>query len=226
MAYFRNVSALGRVFFPSLLWKMPAEKKELYLTFDDGPIQEITPWVLSLLKEYNARATFFCIGENIEKYPSILNQILKEGHSLGNHSHNHLNGWKTPTPHYLQNVILAEEAISENLSAGNNNLKNGDEFKLAENFGKIFRPPYGRIKPKQILELKKLGFTIAMWNVICGDFDKNLSSDKCFNNVTEVAKPGSIIVFHDSLKASANLKEVLPRVLKYYSEKGFVFKGL
>lgn len=226
MTYYRTASALGRIIFPSLLWKMPAEKKELYLTFDDGPTQEITPWVLSLLKQYKAHATFFCIGENIEKNPEILAQILAEGHSVGNHSHNHLNGWKTPTLQYLQNVNLAEEAISKNLSAGSNNLKNGYELKLAENFCKIFRPPFGRIKPKQILELKKLGFTIVMWNVICGDFDKNLPSDKCFKNVTEVAKSGSIIVFHDSIKASANLKEVLPRVLKHYSEKGFKFKGL
>ena len=112
---YKYITAAGKLLFPSLLWNVPVTKKTLYVTFDDGPVPEITPWVLSLLKEYNAKATFFCIGENVKKYPDIFNQVLAEGHRIGNHTYNHLNGWKTPAKVYVQNTLLAEETIRKNL---------------------------------------------------------------------------------------------------------------
>lgn len=212
MAYLKNISKLGRLLAPSLLWNMPSNKNNIYLSFDDGPHPAITPWVLETLKHYQAKATFFCIGENIEKFPETFKQLISEGHSIGNHTHNHLKGWKTSTSVYLENTKKAEASISK--------------FSEINHKRKLFRPPYGKIKPSQAKQLQELDYKIVMWDVLSGDFDTSISAEKCFQNVLENTKPGSIIVFHDSEKASENLKQVLPRVLKYYSEKGFEFKGL
>lgn len=250
--------------YPSLLWNVPAKNNTLYLTFDDGPIPEITPWVLSLLKDFNAKATFFCIGDNIAKHPEVFKQILAEGHSIGNHSFNHLNGWKTAAEDYVKNVLLAENQISntssetesdkiENLkytsgqegeckvypqikqgisrsNLNNKNFSNPDLPSTSGNYApenlKLFRPPFGKISPVQIKKLQQRGYQIVMWDVLSEDYNRGLSAEKCFKNVINYAKPGSIIVFHDSLKASANLQEVLPKVLKFYKEKDYEFKGL
>lgn len=212
MFYFNNISALGRVFAPSLIWNMPRDKKTIYLSFDDGPHPEITLWVLEILKAYNAKATFFCVGENITKYPEIFQQLLSEGHSFGNHTYNHLKGWKTPTDMYLENVLKAETVIGK--------------FSATKIENKLFRPPYGKIKASQAQRLKSLNYKIVMWDSLSGDFDENISAESCFQNVLKNTKAGSIIVFHDSEKAFRNLEKVLPRVLEYYSAKGFSFKGI
>ncbi len=231
MAYLKKISTIGKLLYPSLWWKLPSKQKNLYLTFDDGPNPEVTPWVLKILKESKARATFFCVGENVAKYPDIFQQILTEGHHIGNHTYNHLKGWKTSENVYLENVHLAEEAIFKNV----NKLKNLGEIhpgtfnpylKSKIETQKLFRPPYGKILPGQIKRLQKLGYKIVMWDVISGDFDAELSVEDCYQNVIKNCSSGSIVVFHDSIKAANKLKEVLPRVLQYYQEKGFEFKAV
>jgi peptidoglycan-N-acetylglucosamine deacetylase len=194
--------------YDSYTWSMPAAGKNLYLTFDDGPHPVATPFVLKQLKQYNALATFFCIGKNVEAYPDIFKQITDEGHTIGNHTYNHLNGWKTHDDVYLQNVLKASHVIDSNL----------------------FRPPYGRITSFQAKNLKPVmkgkEVNVVMWDVLSGDFDKKCSHENCLGNVLLSAVPGSIIVFHDSEKAYPNLEYALPRVLVYFSEKGYSFKSL
>jgi peptidoglycan/xylan/chitin deacetylase (PgdA/CDA1 family) len=182
---------------------MPGDKKELFLTFDDGPHPTITPFVLASLKQYDAKATFFCVGENVTRYPDVYQQILAEGHAVGNHTYNHINGWKTGDIIYLKNVILATQTIESNL----------------------FRPPYGRISKSQIKELAPV-FKIIMWDVLSGDFDLNLSPQKCLHNVVSNAGAGSVIVFHDSEKALPRLEYVLPKSLAYFTEKGYRMKRI
>ena len=203
-----------RWIYPRRIWTGPAEGNQIYLTFDDGPIPEVTPWVLDLLKEYRAKATFFCIGDNVKKHPEIFRRIVAEGHSIGNHTFNHLNGWSTDTSHYVQNVLKAEKILEINSSA---------EIR-AKN--RLFRPPFGRLRPLQAKELQKRGFKLVMWEIISEDYDRKVSSEKCFDNVSKNAKPGSIIVFHDSLKAQKNLEACLPKVLELFSQKGYVFAAL
>ena len=229
MAYLKKISTLGKFLYPSLLWNLPKTGNTLYLTFDDGPIPEVTPWALSLLKEYHAKATFFCIGENIVKHPEIFDQVLAEGHRIGNHSFNHLNGWKTPISTYIENVEKAEELIFEKQEARDKKQdfttgrkENRKETKIA----KLFRPPYGKITPKQIKTLQGKGYKIVMWEVISGDFDAKYSTENCLSNVLKNSKSGSIVVFHDSIKASEKLKEVLPKVLQHFHQKGFEFKAI
>jgi peptidoglycan/xylan/chitin deacetylase (PgdA/CDA1 family) len=213
------------------LWNLPQTGKTIYLTFDDGPIPEVTPWVLALLKEYQAKATFFCIGENIVKHPEVFDQILNDGHNFGNHTFNHLNGWKTDNATYIENVEKAQDIIFEKQKSRDGkqdhrreSIENIEGNK--NNYIKLFRPPYGKITPKQIKILKGTGFKIVMWEVISGDFDLNISAENCLNNVLHYSKAGSIVVFHDSIKASAILKEVLPKVLEYFHQKGFEFKAI
>jgi len=203
--------------YPSILRKLYPHRitrleapKSLYLTFDDGPIPAITPWVLRLLHDYNAKATFFCIGDNIKKNPDAFQQIIQQGHRIGNHTFNHLNGWKTSEENYVKNTVLAEQEI--------------EKFKKEEI--KFFRPPYGKITNSQAKKLVQLNYKIVMWDVLSGDFDQTISAEKCYNHVIKNTKAGSTIVFHDSIKASKNLKNVLPKVLKYYAEKGYRFEAL
>lgn len=191
--------------FPNYVWDMPLlDKKTIYLTFDDGPNPEITPWVLKTLKTYNAKATFFCIGDNVRKYPEVLKKTINEGHAIGNHSFNHLKGWKTNTEVYIENIEKAADSISS----------------------KLFRPPYGKIKNKQAKILMQRGYHIIMWSIIVFDWEKNLSKEDCLKNVIKNTQNGHIIVFHDSLKASKNMQYVLPKVLEYFSKKGYDFKSL
>ena len=194
--------------FPGFIWQMPDESqqennKELYLTFDDGPVQEVTPFVIDFLKQYNAKATFFCVGENIEENPEIFQELKDQGHSIGSHSYNHLSGWATENNQYLSNVDKAAKLSSSTL----------------------FRPPYGRIKLSQAKKIQE-NYKIIMWDVLSGDFDPKISAEKCYDNVVDNAHNGSIVVFHDSQKSYKVLKEVLPRVLDHYSELGYQFKSI
>ena len=207
-----KIPFLLKYLLPHRIWKFPSDEKAIYLSFDDGPIPEVTPWVLEQLKSYNAKASFFCIGDNVQKHPEVFREILAEGHSIGNHTYNHLNGWMTSTEKYVSNVLQAQEEIE---SFGNTEIP-----------VKLFRPPYGRLKENQARLLREKGFSIVMWEVLSIDYDARLTPEKCFQNVLKNAGPGSIIVFHDSLKAEKNLKAVLPKVLRYYSDKGYDFRAI
>ena len=186
---------------------MPNSENKIYLTFDDGPTPEITQWTLQQLKKHNAKATFFCIGDNIRKYPEIFKKVIEEGHSISNHTFNHLNGWKTSKQEYLENTKKCQSEI----------------YNLQSAICTLFRPPYGKIKPSQSRELRKLGYKIIMWDIISYDFDAKISKEKCLENVLKNVKSRSIIVFHDSIKAFSNLEYTLPKVLEILNKKGFVF---
>ena len=193
--------------FNNLVWDIPNSDKKIYLTFDDGPIPKVTEWVLDLLKSEEIKATFFCIGDNIKKHPEVYKRILSEGHQTGNHTFNHLNGWKTYTKSYLGNFKLCET----------------EHLKLNTEHSFLFRPPYGKIKPSQSKAIRQLGYKIIMWDVLSYDFDPTISVEKCLENVISNTEQGSIIVFHDSVKAEKNLKYVLPKAIQILKDKGFVF---
>lgn len=190
-------------YYSNFVWKIPTTEKIIYLTFDDGPTPEITEWTLTTLKKFNAKATFFCIGANVVKYPEIFQQIISDGHAIGNHTHQHVNGWHTDKEIYFRNIKKCEEVVKSNL----------------------FRPPYGRIKKSQY-ELIKEDYKVIMWDVLSGDFDPKTTPKKCLHNVKNNTTEGSVVVFHDSLKAADNLKYTLPKVLEYFTEKGYRFEKL
>ncbi len=189
--------------FPNFIWKMPTEEKVVYLTFDDGPIPEVTPWVMEQLATYDAKATFFCVGDNVKKHGSILQQLRENGHSIGNHTFNHLNGWQTDNVTYLRNVRKGAHAVHSEL----------------------FRPPYGKVKPSQAKFLNR-HYRVVMWDILSGDFDPNISREQCLENVIRNTQSGSIIVFHDSLKAKEKLEYVLPRTLAFLHQQGYRFEAL
>ncbi|MFI5149513.1 MAG: polysaccharide deacetylase family protein [Bacteroidia bacterium] len=191
---------LLKKFYPSMLWRVETTEKALYLTFDDGPHPEITPWVLNELKKAGARAVFFCVGDNIERYPELYQQILAEGHLCGNHTQNHLNGWESDSAAYLRNVAHCARQVQT----------------------PFFRPPYGRLKKTQAVRISK-HYRIVMWDVLSGDFDRNTSAEKCLENCIQYSRPGSIVVFHDSLKARKNLFAVLPEYLEEMKNRGYSF---
>jgi len=200
------------------MWSLPNNDSMVYLTFDDGPIPEITPWVLDLLKEHRAKATFFCIGENVNKHPSIFKRIIEEGHTIGNHTYNHLNGWNTKVDDYIQNCELFDEIIfqySKDISRGS---KSGPK--------KLFRPPYGKLTSRQSKYLQERGYKICMWDLLSGDFSQKTNPEKCLQNVINHISPGNVIVFHDSLKAEKNLRFVLPKVLDFIAENNWKCKAL
>ncbi|HEX2606641.1 MAG TPA: polysaccharide deacetylase family protein, partial [Flavisolibacter sp.] len=194
--------------FPEYIWSFDSQEKEVYLTFDDGPHPEITPWVLDQLKQYEAKASFFCIGNNVQKYPDVFELIRKEGHAIGNHTFHHLNGWKTSRNGYLSDIAKAAEWIDSSL----------------------FRPPYGRMKRRYARKLaasmSKEQVSIIMWDVLSADFDRSISSQQCLDNVINNYGPGSVIVFHDSEKAFPHLQQVLPAVLNDIKKKGYISKKI
>ena len=208
MFYFVKTPWWLKRIYHSYTWSMPGNEKILYLTFDDGPHPEITPFVLNQLKQYNALATFFCIGKNVVAYPEIYKQIIYEGHIAGNHTYNHLNGWQSDNEAYMKDIALASREINSNL----------------------FRPPYGRITSFQARNLKAAmqgkNAKVIMWDVLSADFDINCTPQQCLANVVLSATSGSIIVFHDSEKAYSRLEYALPKILNYYSEKGYLFKAI
>lgn len=195
--------------YPRLLWRMPADTKTLYLTFDDGPVPGPTDFVLDTLKQYNIEATFFCIGDNIRKHPYVFSRIVKEQHAIGNHTYNHLKGWQTDTDTYLQNIALCDQQIREHQSMPT---------------VQYFRPPYGRITRSQIKALPDR--TIVMWDVLTRDYDASQGAAQCLRGSLQATRNGSIIVFHDSLKAARNLYAVLPAYIEACLKQGYTFKAL
>jgi peptidoglycan/xylan/chitin deacetylase (PgdA/CDA1 family) len=193
-------SKIGERIFPTTTWSFPDRKKEIYITFDDGPVPETTPALLDLLNEYDAKATFFLIGKNVEKNPDLYQRILEEGHAVGNHTYSHVSGWKLGFEKYIEDITLARKFIDSD----------------------IFRPPYGKITPNQLKYLKK-EFNIVFWDVLSYDFSRKISEKKCLINVLSKYKDGSIIVFHDSVKASKNLNYALPRVLDHFKNLDYKF---
>lgn len=207
--YWIKTNSLIKRLFSNYVWDIPNHENKVYLTFDDGPIPEITQWILSQLKKYNAKATFFCIGNNIEKYPEIFNTVIQEGHTIGNHTFNHLNGWRTKTEEYIENFKSCEKKILETT--------------IYKQQSKLFRPPYGKIKSRQAKELIQKGYKIIMWDVLSADFNQTLTPEECLENVLSNVKAGSIIVFHDSIKSFKNLEYVLPKTLDFMRKQGYEF---
>lgn len=191
-------SRLPALFFPSLIWRVKTRSKLIYLTFDDGPVPEVTPQVLDILDAFGWKATFFCVGENVFRYPDLYQEILARGHRTGNHSYNHIRGFRYATEEYVQNVKKASEMIQS----------------------KLFRPPHGRIKPAQLKALRK-EYDIVMWDVITYDYDRGRSPERILKTIRRNLRKGSVVVFHDSLKAKANVLEVLPKALAFWQSKGY-----
>lgn len=194
---------------PGYTWQKQTEEKTLYLTFDDGPIPVVTPFVMDQLKVYDAKATFFCVGDNLEKNTGIAERLLSEGHKLANHTYNHLKGWQTPDEVYLDNVEQCER-----------------ELKKLQVQNRLFRPPYGRITGKQAAQIRKEGYELIMWDVLTNDYDTTLSPEVCLQKSIKHSEKGSIIVFHDSQKAQRNMMYVLPRYLDHFAKQGYTFDTL
>lgn len=203
--YLVKTPRLLKMLYPGLIWDTHQNSRCIYLTFDDGPIPIVTPFVLNILKQYNAKATFFCIGDNVRKHPEIFEQVKNEEHAIGNHTFNHLRGWATDNETYLANFLEADKLLNTNL----------------------FRPPYGRVKRAQVKLLRnaKPDLKIIMWNILSADFDIKLNPEACLNNVLKNTGNGDIVLFHDSLKAFDRLEYALPRAMEQWSKEGFVFKA-
>jgi peptidoglycan/xylan/chitin deacetylase (PgdA/CDA1 family) len=210
MFYFVKTPWLLKKMYPECVWNIDDAEKVLYLTFDDGPHPQVTPFVLQALAEYDAKATFFCVGENVQKYPEVYKQIMLHGHSTGNHTFDHVNGWHVSDEKYLENIRQAAGFIDS----------------------KLFRPPYGKITKFQIKTLtesyngKKPLYKIIMWDIVSGDFDHKIDAKKCASNVVKNLRDGSIIVFHDSEKAYPRMKEALMRTLEEGKKRGYRFEKL
>lgn len=202
--YLVKTPKIVKSFFSNLTWSIPShECRQVFLTFDDGPIPEVTPWVLEQLAIFDAKATFFCVGDNVQKHPQVFEAIEQAGHSVGNHTFNHLNGWQTENISFFHNIRRCAHLVHSPL----------------------FRPPYGKLKLKQIQFLQR-HYRIVMWDVLSGDFDANITQEQCLQNVLQNVENGSVVVFHDSLKANEKLRYVLPRVLETLTAEGYRFSAL
>jgi len=199
---------LGKIY-PALTWKVPVNEKKIYLTFDDGPVPEATDFVLDILKEFKAKATFFCVGENIRKYPDLFRRILAEGHSTGNHTFNHLNGWKTSDQRYIDNIKICQQEMDN----------------MMPEKSVLFRPPYGRITRSQIRQIQ-FQFKIVMWSLLTGDYDLSQTKEDCLRISQKLSAKGSILVFHDSLKTLQKLEYVLPELLSSLARQQFKLDSL
>lgn len=206
MFYWIKTNRLIKYIFSKYTWHLPNEERKVFLTFDDGPIPEVTEWVLSVLEEYNIKATFFCIGNNIINNKSLFHSIIKKGHAIGNHTQNHANGWQHTLETYINEIDQCNSTMRK------------ENFKTS-----LFRPPYGKIKRKQADFIIKNGGKIIMWDVLSADFDIAITKEQCLKNVINNATSGSIIVFHDSIKAYPNLKYTLPKAIEYLKAQGYQF---
>ncbi len=202
--YWVKTNRLIKKVFPNYVWDIPNDSKKVFLTFDDGPTPEITQWVLSQLKQHQAKATFFCIGNNIENHPEIFQKLLADGHAIGNHTFNHLNGWQQQNGKYLENIKACADAINN---------------RTAET--RLFRPPYGKVKRSQAKMLTALGYKIVMWDILSADFDHRITPQQCLDNVIKNVQSGSVVIFHDSVKGFKNLEYVLPKTLEFLKENGY-----
>ena len=190
-----------RVLFPGVIWRIPAKEKCVYLTFDDGPIPEVTPWVLDILDKYGVKATFFCVGDNVRKHPDIYQMVLDRGHRVGNHTYNHIQGLQYWTKNYLDNIEKAAEYIQSDL----------------------YRPPHGHMRFPQVVALRRK-YKIIMWDVVTRDYSPHMTPNGAFNVVKNYTRNGSVIVFHDSLKAETNMREAMPRAIEWLQKEGYTFK--
>lgn len=197
---FTRVPALFRIMMRDCVWRKKSKEKNIYLTFDDGPIPEVTPFLLDMLDEYGWKATFFCVGENVQKYPDIYQEILKRGHRTGNHTFNHLKGFRTPVDEYVENVKKASEYIDSNL----------------------LRPPYGRIRPAQ-KKILRVDYEIIMWDLLTSDYNKSITPDDIMHKIKRFSRNGSIVLFHDSIKSRNNMIAALPRAIEFWNEEGYKF---
>lgn len=200
---------LKKLYSSALQWNVENTQKELYLTFDDGPIPELTPWVLELLEQFNVKATFFHVGENIKKHPDLFQLTIEKGHKVGNHTYNHFDGWKHDTVNYLNNFSACENILKEQGYSTN-----------------LFRPPYGKIRREQAQIIKDQGYNIWMWDVLTGDFSKQISPAVCLQKSIKYTRSGSVIVFHENVKATSNIQYALPKYLEHCLHKGYQFKVL
>lgn len=204
MFYTVNSKYIKRISHKTVFWKIPTDAKELFLTFDDGPMPGTTEFILQQLEQFNAKATFFCVGDNIRKYPELFAQIKSQGHSVGNHTFHHLNGWKHSLRSYLNNVKMCEMLTGT----------------------KLFRPPYGKMTPMQRFMLQN-HYYILLWSVLPGDFDPKLTNEKCLERVLKHShQPGSIVVFHDNIKSKEKVLYTLPKYLEYFSALGYSFSAI
>ena len=202
---------LIKMLYPGRIWEGPSGGRRLYLTFDDGPIPQVTLWVLETLRKYQAKALFFCIGDNVRKYPEIFRRLISCGHGIGNHTFHHLKGWGCKDQYYIEDVLKAQREFEKYLLS----VQSYHSF--------AFRPPYGKMTHSQAQELQKKGFKIIMWDILTRDYREDLDPQEIFLRIKKHTRPGSILVFHDSLKAEKNLRAVLPLVLDHFTREGYEF---
>jgi peptidoglycan/xylan/chitin deacetylase (PgdA/CDA1 family) len=198
-----SLAGIASNFYKEVIWRFNDTEKKLYLTFDDGPSGNLTNWILKVLASYQAKATFFCLGRNVERFPGQYQRIINDGHVVGNHSYNHLKGWKTKNASYYEDIEKAHGWIQSN----------------------YFRPPHGKLRPSQLKELKQ-SYKIVLWDVLTKDYRQDYEPARIYRRITRKTRKGSILVFHDSLEAEANLKQVLPDILNYYHNQGYTFCSL
>ncbi|MHC2992290.1 polysaccharide deacetylase [Pontibacter sp. HJ8] len=196
---------------PGYTWRKEGQHKKLYLTFDDGPIPEVTPWVLEQLSRFDAKATFFAVGDNLARHRDVAEQVMQQGHRLANHTYHHLKGWNTPLERYLHNVQLCQQEL--------------ERLEPLQQQKKLFRPPYGRITAKQAAALRS-DYELIMWDVLTNDYDNSLTPERCLQQTLKCTQSGSILVFHDSLKAKRNMMYALPRFLDHFTAQGYTFEVL
>lgn len=202
--FIEQMPDIVRRLFPTVLWRKDKNKKVIYLTFDDGPTEEITRWILKTLNDFNIKATFFCIGNNAEKHPEILDEIRKNGHTVGIHGYEHRRGLYKDNEVFFSDIEKSKNIIKSNL----------------------FRPPHGNLTPRQAKKLKDLGYNVVLWDVITRDYNTRLPEEKVLDIAKRYTRNGSIVVFHDSLKAEKNMKYAFPKAVKYWLENGYTFETL
>lgn len=214
--HFFSVPSTIQWLIPSCTWRKEEKEKVIYLTFDDGPHPEITAWVMDILKKHQIKATFFCVGENLKKHPETAKEIAKGGHQIGNHTMHHIKGWKHKNTDYLMDIDNCDTEIR----------KIHEPLNSEKDQPRLFRPPYGQIKPSQIKLLRAKGYEIIQWSDLSCDYDKHLDCERSLSALIKNAKPGSIVVFHDSEKAENQLKQILPKYLEAMLAEGFTFETL